>query len=194
MMLCDFFDARRDDIIKYVWNSRDDSILTRADHIVKEAVDAHCMEPLKAFADRRRVTLSHDDSGITVKFAVPFSGSLDVMKLILAAHRRELRCSISVYGDLTEGYLPDGPVDKYYLVLEVASGYPGDVEHINDLFDKWHRIVTARMDEVNAYIGAFNDSLPGTVRKAVADRAEKIRHAEDLRTTLIGRYGNRRNS
>lgn len=188
MMLCDFFDARRDDIIKYVWNSRDDSILARADHIVKEAVDAHRMESLRVFADLRRVALSHDDSGISVKFAVPFSGSLDVMKLILAAHRRELRCSISVYGDLTEGYLPDGPVDKYYLVLEIAGGYHNDAEHINDLFDKWHRIVTARMDEVNADIGAFNDSLPGTVRKAVADRAGKIRYVKDLHAALVGRH------
>ena len=189
-MLEDFLDARRDDIMKDVWERADANLLSDPDGAVEELVSKYRLKQLYVFADRRRVLLSHDKRGISVKFAVPLGGSLDVVKHVVITRRHELECDVCRYDDLEAGYRPDDPSDVPYMVIEVAVAHYTDTKHINELFDKWHHGIMGHIDVINGDIRAFNDSLPRTVKEAVGDRGNKILHAEEVRAALVGRYQN----
>ena len=183
-MLEKFFAVRREEIKNAVWQISPVDILERTDDVAAELVKSHMVKPL-GLAPNDDVTVDELTDGVIMRFGIPFGGDAAAMTDVLLESAPEIPLALGANLDPGMDHARVIPASNT-LLLSFYGKYTDDAQaFFGRMYSKKSRIGHV-LDRAHNHIQRFNDGVPGLVREAVADRAGKLRLADELRAGLAG--------
>lgn len=183
-MLEKFFAVRRKEILSAVWQVSPVDVLERTDDVAAELVKRHMVKPL-GLAPNDDVTVDELSDGVIVRFGIQFGGDAAAMTDALLESASKIPLALGANLDPGMDHARVIPASNT-LLLSFYGKYTDDAQtFFGRMYSKKSKI-KAVLDRAHNHIQKFNDGVPGLVREAVADRAEKLRLADELRGGLAG--------
>lgn len=183
-MLEKFFAVRRAEIKHDVWQISPGDVLERTDDVAAELVKRHVVKP-PVLAPNDDVTVDELTDGVIVRFGIPFGGDAAAMADALLECAPDIPVALGANADPGTDHARVIQA-SHTLLLSFHGKYTDDAQaFFGRMYGKKSKIKHV-LDGAHNYIQKFNDGVPGLVREAVADRAGKLRLADELRAGLAG--------
>ena len=110
-----------------------------------------------------------DNEDLSVVFSVPFTGDRKLLE-----HRPDSQTSVRVEGEIQDNKI----------VVTVAGTLSEDTSYFQRKFNWWFNNMKMWLDGANKQADDFNGSLHAKIKVKIAERAERIRRANEMMSGL----------